>query len=198
MKQITNKEYEEWQKYKAEKAKGHVLLPDTVRFICEANGYDAEKIGQHFLEILPKICLPEQRKRKTPPSRYGSEASFIEVHWFDPAVQKIHIAYLLFCAKKAGQETDVSVCLLSGCYFFEQLALRAGDTLSYPRTRAGLSSMAFPPRGIRISDGRSCCDFRPRRQRYPLRSVHSDNPLCVITSSQYMRRSQRSSPLHDP
>ena len=56
MKQITNKEYEEWQKYKAEKAKGHILLPDTVRFICEANGYDAEKIGQHFLEILPKIC----------------------------------------------------------------------------------------------------------------------------------------------
>lgn len=65
-------------------------------------------------------------------------------------------------------------------------------------TRAGLSSMAFPPRGIRISDGRSCCDFRPRRQRYPLRSVHSDNTLCVITSSQYIRRSQRSSPLHDP
>ena len=31
MKQITNKEYEEWQKYKAEKAKSHVLLPDTVR-----------------------------------------------------------------------------------------------------------------------------------------------------------------------
>ena len=61
MKQITNKEYEEWQKYKAEKAKGHVLLQDTVRFICEANGYDAEKIGQHFLEILPKICPPEQK-----------------------------------------------------------------------------------------------------------------------------------------
>ena len=40
-KEVTQKEYEEWQKYKAEKAKGHVLLPDTVRFICEANGYDA-------------------------------------------------------------------------------------------------------------------------------------------------------------
>ena len=62
MKQITNKEYEEWQKYKVEKAKGHVLLPDTVRFICEANGYDAEKIGQHFLEILPKICPKEERE----------------------------------------------------------------------------------------------------------------------------------------
>ncbi len=30
MKQITNKEYEEWKKYKAEKAKGHVLLPDIL------------------------------------------------------------------------------------------------------------------------------------------------------------------------
>ena len=43
MKQITNKEYEEWQKYKAEKANGHILLPDTVRFICEANGYQYQK-----------------------------------------------------------------------------------------------------------------------------------------------------------
>ena len=55
MKQITNKEYEEWQKHKAEKANGYVLLPDTVQFICETNGFDVKKIGQHFLEILPKI-----------------------------------------------------------------------------------------------------------------------------------------------
>ena len=60
MKQITNKEYEEWQKYKAEKATGHILLPDTVRLICEANGYDAEKIGQPFLEILQKITEHEE------------------------------------------------------------------------------------------------------------------------------------------
>ena len=57
MKQSTNKKYEERQKYKAEKATGHILLPDTVRLICEANG---EKIGQHFLEILPKICPKEE------------------------------------------------------------------------------------------------------------------------------------------
>ena len=37
------------------------LLPDTVQFLCEASGYDAEKIGLHFLEILPKIGPPEQR-----------------------------------------------------------------------------------------------------------------------------------------
>ena len=45
MKQITNKEYEEWMKYKEEKATGHILLPDTIRFICEANDMDPEKIG---------------------------------------------------------------------------------------------------------------------------------------------------------
>lgn len=61
MKQITNKEYEDWQKYKAEREKGRVLLPDTLRFICEANEMNPEKIGQHFLEILPKICPPEER-----------------------------------------------------------------------------------------------------------------------------------------
>ena len=75
MKQMTNKEYEEWQKYKAEKAKGHALLPDTVRFICEANGYDAEKIGQHFLEILPKITeheegLPKWKNNASSPLPY--------------------------------------------------------------------------------------------------------------------------------
>ena len=59
MKQITNKEYAEWQRYRAEKEKSHVLMPDTVRFICEANGMDPEKIGRHFLELLPKICPKE-------------------------------------------------------------------------------------------------------------------------------------------
>ncbi|WP_270645107.1 hypothetical protein [Merdimonas faecis] len=42
-------------KYKAEKAKGHVLLPDNRPIYLQANDYDAEKICQHFLEILPKI-----------------------------------------------------------------------------------------------------------------------------------------------
>ena len=32
-----------WEKYKTEKTKDPVLLPDTVRFICEVNGFDTEK-----------------------------------------------------------------------------------------------------------------------------------------------------------
>ena len=59
----TNNEYEEWQKYKEEKAKGHNLMPDTLRFICAANDDDPTKIGQHFLEVLPKVCPPEEEHK---------------------------------------------------------------------------------------------------------------------------------------
>ena len=51
MKQITNKEYEEWQKYKEEKAKGHILLPDTIRFICGANDMDPEGAVKIYAQI---------------------------------------------------------------------------------------------------------------------------------------------------
>ena len=56
MKAITNKEYEEWKKFKHDQANGKILLPDTIRFICQAYDYDPEKIGKHFLELLPTIC----------------------------------------------------------------------------------------------------------------------------------------------
>ena len=55
MKQITNKEYEEFQRYQSDKTQGKILTSDGLRFIIEANGYDAQKIGQHFLDMLPKI-----------------------------------------------------------------------------------------------------------------------------------------------
>lgn len=55
MKKITNKEYEEWNKFKLDKIYGKTLTPDGLRFICEANQYDPYKIGQHFLEVLPKL-----------------------------------------------------------------------------------------------------------------------------------------------
>lgn len=55
MKKITDKEYEEWNKFKLDKIYGKLLTPDGLRFICEANQYDPYKIGQHFLEVLPKL-----------------------------------------------------------------------------------------------------------------------------------------------
>ena len=55
MKQITNKEYDEFRKYKRDRLNGRILTPDGLRVLIEAYGYDAEKIGRHFLEMLPKI-----------------------------------------------------------------------------------------------------------------------------------------------
>lgn len=55
MHQITNREYEEYQKYLRDKSSGKILTPDGLRFICEAYGYDPAQIGQHFLNLLPTI-----------------------------------------------------------------------------------------------------------------------------------------------
>lgn len=55
MKQITNKEYEEFQKYKEDKLYGRVLTPDGLRLICAAENYDQEAIGKRMLEALAKI-----------------------------------------------------------------------------------------------------------------------------------------------
>lgn len=55
MKQITNKEFEKFQKYKKDVSNGRVLTPGGLRLICSAYEYDAEKIGRHMLEALAKI-----------------------------------------------------------------------------------------------------------------------------------------------
>lgn len=55
MKQLSNKQYEEYQKFLEAKNKGRILTPEGIRFICAANDYNPEKIGQHFLELLPKL-----------------------------------------------------------------------------------------------------------------------------------------------
>ena len=49
---LNKKQYDEYEKYRREKEHGRILDPEGLRFICAANNYDAEKIGQHFLEIL--------------------------------------------------------------------------------------------------------------------------------------------------
>ena len=55
MKQLTNTEYEEYQAFLKNRSQGRILTPDGLRFICESYGYDATKIGQHFLELLSRI-----------------------------------------------------------------------------------------------------------------------------------------------
>ena len=55
MKQLTNKEYEEYQKYKEDKLYGRLLTSDGLQLICAAENYDPEAIGKRTLEALAKI-----------------------------------------------------------------------------------------------------------------------------------------------
>ncbi len=61
MKQITNKEYEEFQKYKMDKLYGRVLTPDGLRMICESENYDPEAIGKRMLEALARFGIADRR-----------------------------------------------------------------------------------------------------------------------------------------
>lgn len=39
---------------------GRLLTPEGLRFICEANGFDAEAIGKHFLEVMSTLCAKDR------------------------------------------------------------------------------------------------------------------------------------------
>lgn len=56
---LTKEQIADYEKLCHERNNGRLLTPDGIRFICESYNYDAEKIGQHFLELLPKICSAE-------------------------------------------------------------------------------------------------------------------------------------------
>lgn len=60
MKQLTNKEYTEYMKYKEARASGQILTPDGLRVICESQGNDPEKIGLYILESLHRIQVAEK------------------------------------------------------------------------------------------------------------------------------------------
>ncbi len=53
---LTKAQIEDYRKLCEARDRGRLLTPDGLRFTCEANDYDPEKIGRHFLEVLPQIC----------------------------------------------------------------------------------------------------------------------------------------------
>ena len=52
---ITKKQFNEYMRLCQQRDEGKILTSDGQHFICEANGYDPEKIGKHFLEVLPQV-----------------------------------------------------------------------------------------------------------------------------------------------
>lgn len=55
MKQIKDKEYEEYQQYRYNIAHGNIWTPDTLELICSSSNYDPERIGKQMLEIMSKL-----------------------------------------------------------------------------------------------------------------------------------------------
>ena len=52
MHKLTDKQYEAYMKMLLDRDKGRLLTPDGLRFICQANGYNPEKIGLHMMTVL--------------------------------------------------------------------------------------------------------------------------------------------------
>lgn len=59
---LTKKQLADYEQLCRDRNSGRILTPDGLPLICEAYHYDAEKIGQHFLELLPKI-YPDNKMR---------------------------------------------------------------------------------------------------------------------------------------
>ena len=57
-KTLTQKQIADYEQLCRDRNNGRLLTPDGLRFICEANGYDPEAIGRHFLEVLAKMGQP--------------------------------------------------------------------------------------------------------------------------------------------
>ncbi len=55
MKQIKDKEYEEFQQYLYNKAHGYIWTPDTLELICNGNDGDQEQIGKQVLGMAVKL-----------------------------------------------------------------------------------------------------------------------------------------------
>ena len=48
---------EDYEQFCKERNNGYILTIDGLKFICEANNYDPEAIGRHFLETLARFNL---------------------------------------------------------------------------------------------------------------------------------------------
>ena len=55
MKQLKDKEYEEFQQYLYNKTHGYIWTPETLELICGGNDNDPERIGRQILEMAGRL-----------------------------------------------------------------------------------------------------------------------------------------------
>lgn len=54
-KALIQKQIADYEQLCCDRNNGRLLPSDVLRFVCEANNYDPEAIGRHFLEVLAKM-----------------------------------------------------------------------------------------------------------------------------------------------
>ena len=55
MKQLKDKEYDEFRQYQYNKAHGYIWTPDTLELICGGDNNDPEKIGEQILGVMGRL-----------------------------------------------------------------------------------------------------------------------------------------------
>ena len=85
MKQLKEKEHEEFQQYLYNKSHGYIWTPDTLEMICSGNENDPEKIGKQMLEMKAKLqkeqvshMLSDKRKKYVIRSLRKSETELLK------------------------------------------------------------------------------------------------------------------------
>lgn len=57
-KTLTQEQIADYEQLCCDRNNGRILTPNGLKLVCEACDYNAEKIGEHFLELLPGL-LPK-------------------------------------------------------------------------------------------------------------------------------------------
>ena len=55
MKQLKEKEYEEFQQYLYNKKHGYIWTPDALELICGGNDNEPERIGKQMLDMMGRM-----------------------------------------------------------------------------------------------------------------------------------------------
>lgn len=90
MKQIKDKEYEEFQQYLYNKTHGYIWTPDTLELICGSNDNDPERIGKQLLEMGGRLrneqvshMANDKRKKYVVRSLRKSETDLLKVFLYE-------------------------------------------------------------------------------------------------------------------
>ncbi len=71
---------------KPEKVKGRLLMPNTLRFLCTAGNDGTRETEPAFLEVPPKVCLPEEEHKLPRLTRAAKKTSCFRNLWCQDAL----------------------------------------------------------------------------------------------------------------